>query len=289
MESQQTTIDPDSISAAILLAAEVLKETKSLVITAGAGMGVDSGLPDFRGDHGFWNAYPAYEKLGLRFMDIATPRHFETDPALGWGFYGHRTNLYRETIPHSGFHVLLSWVRDFQLPWYVVTSNVDGQFQKAGFDADRIVEIHGSIHHLQCQAPCKPVLWANEEIFEIDSDTMRAQQLPRCKHCHRGARPNILMFNDFWWIPVRSNAQQRGFDQFIADCPKPLTVVELGAGRAIPTIRYTGESLGRQVGARVIRINPREAQIAEPHISISAGGADTLHKIDTHLRNRVQN
>jgi NAD-dependent SIR2 family protein deacetylase len=37
-------------------------------------MGVDSGLPDFRGDHGFWKAYPMYERLGLSFVDAANPR-----------------------------------------------------------------------------------------------------------------------------------------------------------------------------------------------------------------------
>jgi len=44
---------------------DVVSEAEVFVITAGAGMGVDSGLPDFRGDHGFWNAYPAYDRLGL--------------------------------------------------------------------------------------------------------------------------------------------------------------------------------------------------------------------------------
>jgi len=44
-------------------AATAISNAKALVITAGGGMGVDSGLPDFRGDHGFWNAYPMYRRL----------------------------------------------------------------------------------------------------------------------------------------------------------------------------------------------------------------------------------
>jgi NAD-dependent SIR2 family protein deacetylase len=44
-------------------AAKAIKSAEALVIGAGAGMGVDSGLPDFRGDQGFWRAYPPYEKL----------------------------------------------------------------------------------------------------------------------------------------------------------------------------------------------------------------------------------
>ena len=43
--------------------ADAIGRADSLVITAGAGMVVDSGLPDFRGERGFWNAYPMYERL----------------------------------------------------------------------------------------------------------------------------------------------------------------------------------------------------------------------------------
>ncbi len=80
-------------------AAEAIRGARALVITAGAGMGVDSGLPDFRGPEGFWNAYPMYRHLGIDFVGAANPAHFERDPAFGWGFYGHRTNLYRQTRP----------------------------------------------------------------------------------------------------------------------------------------------------------------------------------------------
>ena len=84
-------------------AAQAIRGARALIITAGAGMGVDSGLPDFRGKEGFWAAYPPYRRLGLSFYDAANPAHFERDPAFGWGFYGHRTNLYRQIVPHAGF------------------------------------------------------------------------------------------------------------------------------------------------------------------------------------------
>ena len=87
--------------------AEAIQSAKHLYITAGAGMGVDSGLPDFRGDEGFWRAYPAFR--GQSFQDMANPRWFLEDPAKAWGFYGHRLNLYRSTQPHEGFAVLRKW------------------------------------------------------------------------------------------------------------------------------------------------------------------------------------
>ena len=64
-------------------------------------MGVDSGLPDFRGEHGFWKAYPALGRAKISFDSIASPEAFEKNPRLAWGFYGHRLKLYRETVPHE--------------------------------------------------------------------------------------------------------------------------------------------------------------------------------------------
>jgi NAD-dependent SIR2 family protein deacetylase len=108
-------LDPAALDAAARLAGEA----DALLVCAGAGMGVDSGLPDFRGDAGF-----------------------------NWG----------ERLPHG--------VRVF-------TSNVDGQFQRAGFDG--VAEAHGSIHHLQCLRPCSDDVWpAGDVEVDVDADTMRA-------------------------------------------------------------------------------------------------------------------
>ena len=68
--------------------------------------------------------------------------HFARDPELAWGFYGHRQALYRATVPHAGFGVLVRW--SATRPTRVFTSNVDGQFQRAGLSD--VLECHGSIH-----------------------------------------------------------------------------------------------------------------------------------------------
>jgi len=265
-------------------AAAAVQNAHALVITAGAGMGVDSGLPDFRGERGFWNAYPMYERLGISFAGAANPAHFDRDPGFGWGFYGHRTNLYRETVPHAGFPLLLDWCGRFGLDWFVVTSNVDGQFQKAGFDGESVLEVHGSIHFLQCTKPCSDAIWENNETFTVDFATMRARQVPKCLNCGATARPNILMFGDWSWIFDRTAGQERCFEEFIINHrDHPMVVIEMGAGRAIPTIRHTSEQLGRRNGAAVVRINPREGDIAPPHISLACGALEGLAGIERAL------
>ena len=252
--------------------ARMLSCAEALVIAAGAGMGVDSGLPDFRGDHGFWHAYPLYEQLGLTFVTAANPEQFERDPAFGWGFYGHRTNLYRQTVPHAGFRLLLDWAAGRRLDYFVATSNVDGQFQKAGFPEELVLEFHGSIHHLQCTRPCSDRIWENRESFRICEETMRADRVPLCPRCGAAARPNILMFDDYAWLAERTARQEERFRRFLAgQSGKRLVVVEMGAGTAVPTVRATCERLGALAKARVIRINPREPQIGPPHLSLACG------------------
>jgi len=265
-------------------AAELLREAQVLVVTAGAGMGVDSGLPDFRSTSGFWRAYPLYEKLGLSFQDAANPEQFESDPRFGWGFYGHRTNLYRQTVPHGGFSLLLSWITRFKLAAFVATSNVDGQFQKAGFPQERILELHGSIHHLQCTRPCCDRIWENRESFRIDEGSMRADQVPLCSRCGAAARPNILMFGDYAWIAERTRRQEERFQSFLAlQGGKTIVVLELGAGTAIPTVRAMSERIGAFSQARVIRINPREPQISSPHLPLPCGALEGLIGIEGFL------
>ncbi len=248
-------------------------------------MGVDSGLPDFRGNKGFWNAYPMYEGLNISFVDAANPAHFSREPAFGWGFYGHRLNLYRQTTPHRGFGLLRSWIKDFDLDHFVVTSNVDGQFQVAKYDQRRIYEVHGSINYLQCTEPCGKKVWKNQIDITVDQKTMTATNLPECRYCGQVARPNILMFGDFTWVPERYSDQEDRFQAYLAkNKQSQKLVIEIGAGSAVPTIRYLSEQLGWETNTRVIRINPREPFIGSPHISLPLGCVEALNSIDQQLK-----
>ena len=214
-------------------AASLIAQADGLIVAAGAGMGIDSGLPDFRGKDGFWKAYPALRGARMDFRDIASPAAFRAHPSLAWGFYGHRLDLYRHTSPHAGFALLRRWGEKMPRGYSVFTSNVDGQFQKAGFDPGSMHECHGSLHHLQCLEPCSEAIWyAGDFIPDVDADTCRLRNLPpRCPHCGGIARPNVLMFNDHGWCESRAMVQAARQDAWLATVARAL-VIELGAGKA---------------------------------------------------------
>lgn len=220
-------------------------------------MGVDSGLPDFRGNEGFWAAYPALAAAQIKFRNIATPAVFFDEPRLAWGFYGHRLKLYRDTVPHEGFAILKRIAESMPHGAFVFTSNVDGQFQKAGFSEASVCECHGSIHHLQCVGDCQGRIWPADAFQpKVDADSCRLlSPLPTCQACGNLARPNILMFNDAGWNEHRTELQQIRLEHWLGAVER-LVTIELGAGTAIPTVRDFGE---RQAGV-LIRINPTDPQ-----------------------------
>lgn len=265
-----------------LTAANYLLEADGLLITAGAGMGIDSGLPDFRGPGGFWQVYPALGEARLAFEEIACPDAFVYNPELAWGFYGHRLNAYRRARPHRGFAILQAIAARLPEGAFVFTSNVDGQFQQAGFPATRVAECHGSIHHLQClDGYRRGRIWpATDFVPEVDEARCRLiSPLPRCPDCGSLARPNVLMFGDGGWLPQRTAGQRERLDNWLQTVER-LVVIELGAGTAIPTVRWFGEMRG----APLIRINPGEPKVASSRsVAIAAGALTALSQLERHL------
>lgn len=274
-----------SIDDAVKRAASLLAESDALVISAGAGMGVDSGLPDFRGSDGFWKAYPALARAGIEFHQIASPAAFEKSPTRAWGFYGHRLALYRRTRPHAGFALLKTWGKTRPQGYWVFTSNVDAHFQRAGFDPMRLHECHGSIHHLQCTQPCHDGVWPADSIEPaVDEDRCElTSAVPTCRRCGRVARPNIMLFNDWHWVDRRQQGQVDRQRDWLARVTAPV-VIEIGAGTAIPTVRHFSHRIVRQHQGQVIRINPRESEV--PHgygIGLPMGALQALSAIDAAL------
>lgn len=272
------------MNKAIAQAAELIAEADALVIAAGAGMGVDSGLPDFRGREGFWNAYPALGKRGMVFTDIACPAAFRADPRLAWGFYGHRLNLYRRTQPHDGFGILLDWAARKPHGARVFTSNVDGQFQAAGFAAAPVHTCHGSIHDLQCLEPCHDAIWSADGFDPIidDAACTLLSEPPRCPRCGGLARPHVLMFDDWGWIDGSADERAQ-FDRWLSSTSHPV-VIELGAGTFVPTVRHFTQNVARNFGGRVVRINPSDDAVATGQgVGLALGALAALRAIHRRL------
>ena len=173
-------------------------------------------------------------------------------------------------------HELLT---DMGKSMFVVTTNVDGHFHKAGYDPARIYEMHGSLAHVQCKQPCC------REVSVMPSITKsfnNVNELPKCEACGDLLRPNVMMFSDpgFVWKQV-----DQGLARYQAWCAPMLNVVgiEIGAGTGIPSLRLFGE----EHTAALIRINPHEAEVfRSSDVAVCATARDGIAHLLTHQKLR---
>lgn len=242
-----------------------LQEADGIVILAGAGMGVDAGIPDFRGKSGIWTA----EKDN--FIKFATAESFHTNPLDSWNFYINRFLMYKEIQPHRGYHDLLTLQKDI----FVVTSNVDGHFAKSGYNTNKLYEIHGNLDYIQCSNRC-----CNDTQLmpSFTQSLTHIDEIPKCPKCFAVSRPQIMMFNDPWFVPHRATKQSIRFMEWESD-KKTIIGIEIGAGLVVPSIRIMGEERTH----KLIRINPNDHQISRPNdIAIPCGaleGIDIVMKL----------
>ncbi len=272
----------DAHRETLVLAAHEILEADAIIVGAGAGFSVDSGLPDFRGKHGFWRAYPPAEKLGFCYEDVAGGPWFHENPEMAWGFIVHCARLFDACEPHEGYYILKRWIDEKGDGW-VYTSNVDRYFYQAGFDPDKITEIHGFRDRAQCTVPCSRETWPlalydldmNEETLSLSSPT------PRCPHCGELARPNTLMFNDQRWIGDGTRHQENMLTEwFTRQHGARIVVIELGAGSTVPNVRFQCERYARVLGTPLIRINPGEPEGPEGTLGIAMPALEALRAIN---------
>ena len=96
---------------------------------------------------------------------------------------------WRASIGH-GFAILRRWAGRVLCGGFVYTSNVDGHFQRAGFDPDRVVEVHGTIGAMQCLSDCGIGIFPSDP-YEVAIDEWAEEQY-RVVRAHGQECGNVL-------------------------------------------------------------------------------------------------
>lgn len=245
---------------------KLFHQADGIVILAGAGMSVDSGLPDFRGKSGIWT------EAKENFTKYSTAAALDQDPVVAWNFYIDRIIRYRNTVPHSGYTALLNAIKMHNKDYFVVTSNIDGHFQKSGYNPDLISEIHGDLQHTQCNKPCSRTI-TNMSRFECIATSV--DDLPKCTNCGSILRPHVMMFSDPKFIFTNVDYGEHRYREWSSN-KLSILGIELGAGTTIPSIRYFGE----EHTTALIRINPYESSVNRPQdVGIAETAKTGIEKI----------
>ncbi|AFM06371.1 NAD-dependent protein deacetylase, SIR2 family [Bernardetia litoralis DSM 6794] len=261
-----------------------LKNADAIVITAGAGMGVDSGLADYRGeDEGQWGKVETETEKTV--FETVNPAAFLENPAYSWNLFGKRMEEYENTEPHNGFYILKNWIKKFDLDYFIITSNIDSHFQKAGFEEEKIRELHGSLAYFQSSNnQLSDKIWKTELTGKQIQENSLKNEFPLCPSSKIMARPNVYMFRDATFVNTRTKAQEKKFQAFLdKNKGKNIVVFEIGSGPHVQAVRMKTRFLRSNYDAKIIRINPKDFKVKAPHIGIDKGALKALTEIDDFL------
>lgn len=211
--------------------AQHLRESKSIVVTTGAGMSAESGVPTFRDETGLW--------MGYRPEEVATPTAFARDPNLVWSFYRKRRADLAPIQPHVGHRVLAGWQQRFE-DLTIITQNVDGLHERAG--ATRVFELHGRLDLTRCTA-------CNHQQQGLDD----LGALPTCPNCGALLRPAVV-----WFEEMLPEAAIVGSSEAIDRCD--LLLVIGTSNRVYPAAALVEQAALR--GVPIIEINPKPTPLS---------------------------
>jgi NAD-dependent deacetylase len=213
-------------------AASVIARSRRIVVTTGAGISRESGLPTFRDPEGLWNKY--------RPDELATREAFLSNPKLVWGWYRERLRQAREVQPNPG-HYALAALEQLLPRFLLITQNIDNLHRRAG--SREIIELHGCIERYRCFDYAHPA----EESPDWGDEP------PLC-HCGSLIRPDVVWFGE----PLPEAELECAFGE-TQRCDALLAIGT--SGLVHPAAQLPG--LAKHVGAKVIEVNIHSSAITD--------------------------
>lgn len=210
-----------------------------VLVLTGAGVSAESGIPTFRGKHGYWrNLDPA---------KLATPEAFARDPKLVWKWYAERRQRVRSAQPNAA-HAAIAKLAQHAGEFLLVTQNVDDLHARAGIPAEKMVQIHGDIFVTKCSR-CD---------FEQEQEHEQEQErngVPRCTKCGAHMRPGVVWFGE----PLPSGEIER-VENYLQRDPCGVVIV-VGTTATFGYIIDWALRASRR-GGELIEVNPEETPLS---------------------------
>jgi NAD-dependent deacetylase len=155
---------------------------RRVAVLTGAGISTDSGIPDFRGPSGLWTRNPGAEKMSTYQVYLA-------DPEVRQRSWQTRLSHPAWTAEPNAAHRALARLAASDVDTTVITQNIDGLHQRAALAADRVLELHGTMHSVVCVSCARRTAMADA------LDRVRAGEAdPPCSDCGGILKSATVMF-----------------------------------------------------------------------------------------------
>ena len=166
----------------IAVVADMIRESKRVVVFTGAGVSTESGIPDFRSPGGVWERYDPNELTYQKFLSSDTSRE------KYWAYHKEVWYPMKQAEPNPGHYAIAELDRMGKLDC-VITQNVDYLHQRAGIPDDKVIELHGTIHWVNCLGCQKRYLRE-----EIQRRLEEGVKIPTCDDCGGYLKPATVAF-----------------------------------------------------------------------------------------------
>lgn len=282
-QGKHTVLRPSLSDKAAVIRA-LLETADAIVIGAGAGLSDAAGI-HYSGSRFTDHFQDFIDRYGMTDMYTAGFSPFRTEEEK-WAYWSRHIRMNRFDAPvGSVYKQLLELVSD--KPYFVITTNVDAQFYRAGFDPERIWAVQGDYGRLQCASGCHDKLYDAKELImemtERQADCRIPSELvPRCPVC--GDRMEINIRKDMYFVQDQTWYDERKRYESFLNAAKDMNIVflELGVGYNTPTIiRWPFEKMALKLpNASLVRINRRMADIPR---QLGESGVSLCEDIQTAL------
>ena len=275
---------------------EIIRNCDALLVIAGAGMSVDSGIFTYRGSNGIWNKSIRIGNEDYRYDEISSLKMWKEYPELAWGFKANFYQMMKDGDPHEGYYTLLNYVKNrLNNNYFICTSNIDNYFERAGFEKDKIYEVHGTMKLLQCMdKKCSlrngPIEMEDKLMPKFNKDTFISTSMPKCPYCPNILRPNVSMFGDHDFYGKPYEFARKKMENWINENEKKdnkLVILEIGCGINPHSLRMKdGKMLSGEWKLpkiknliKTIRLNPDDEQEEDNCIHIKLGAKKGLSQL----------
>ncbi len=236
----------------------IFHSTLTLALT-GAGISVESGIPDFRSAGGLWSKYDPAE--------YATISAFMADPEKVWEMLREMGEVVNRARPNPA-HIGLGELEKMGYLHCVITQNIDNLHQAGG--SKNVIEYHGNSSTLSCLS-CGKHYRAEEK---------EAEHPPRCE-CGKVLKPDVIFFGEA--IPL--DAMNRSFQ--LASTAQALMVIGTSA---VVSPANTIPSVAKQNGAKIIEINKEATHLTSTitDVFLQGSASETVTDLVDAVKKRKQ-
>ena len=211
---------------------KLLLQSRYAIALTGAGISVESGIPDFRGKNGLWTKYDPFE---YGYIDS-----FRANPEKVWKMLMEMDALVEGVKPNEA-HLALGELEKLGIIKMVITQNVDSLHQRGG--SSNVVEFHGNFRRLHCDNCQKPFLRAEISL----------EKLPPLCSCGGPIRPDVILFGE----GIPAEAYSRAFDA----AEKCDLMVVIGTSASVAPASQL-PLIAKSRGAHVLEINPVASEVS---------------------------